>query len=66
MGCAMWSILRGLFASGEGEPVFLVGDPARFQTIIPALTPLGLKPQQFADVTSMLDVARGKNPALVL
>jgi EAL domain-containing protein (putative c-di-GMP-specific phosphodiesterase class I) len=61
----MWSILRGMFASGEGEPVFLVGDAARFETITPALTPLGLKPRHFADVRSMLEAARAQNPALV-
>lgn len=61
----MWSILRGMFASGEGEPVFLVGDTARLEPLAAVLPPLGLKGQMFADVRSMLYVAREKNPALV-
>jgi EAL domain-containing protein (putative c-di-GMP-specific phosphodiesterase class I) len=61
----MWSMLRGMFASSEGEPVFLVGDAARFETISPVLAPLGLKPRHFAGVQPMLAAAREQNPALV-
>jgi EAL domain-containing protein (putative c-di-GMP-specific phosphodiesterase class I) len=61
----MWSILRGMFASDEGEPVFLVGDATRLEMVASALGPLGLKPQHFSDVKTMLDAAREKNPALV-
>jgi EAL domain-containing protein (putative c-di-GMP-specific phosphodiesterase class I) len=62
----MWSILRGMFASGDGgEPVFVVGDAARLETVSAALPPLGLKPQHFNDVAAMLDAAKARNPALV-
>lgn len=61
----MWSILRGMFASGgEAEAVYLAGDASRLEPIASALLPLGLRGQMFADTASLIEAARKRAPAL--
>ncbi len=62
----MLQVIKSLMGMGEEtEPVFLVGDSARFDPIVPALIPLGLKPETFPDVPAMIEAAQRRNPPLV-